>query len=114
MEGKLGVVGGGGASKKTEFEIACGIVCEWMFNTVLKALADSVWLMLGADSTTLEHSRRNHVGQRFLLWHGGYKISVYLQKNESAWKGCTQWEGQRNRQEVSESQEKLWQMVDSL
>ena len=42
------------------------------------------------NSTDLEPSRRKSFGQRFLFQHGGYEVSVCVQKNEAAWKGCTQ------------------------
>ena len=33
---------------------------------------------------------------------GGSKMYLCLQKNEAAWKGCTQYEGQRGRKEMSQ------------
>ena len=93
--------GGGGASKKT----CCGIICIGKFLMLFwwhgRTECDS---QKEANYSALEHSRRNSTSQRFLFqrWHRGCKVPVSLQKNEAAWKGCKQWEGQRNMQEMSQ------------
>ena len=42
------------------------------------------------NSIAVKCRTRNSVSQRFLFEHGGCEVSVCLQKNRAAWKGCTQ------------------------
>ena len=58
----------------------------------------------GRDAA-LEQSKRKGTGQ--LIYHSGYEGAVCLQKNEAVWKGCAQGEGQRDGQEMIESEEEV-------
>ena len=56
----------------------------------------------GENFISLDQSERKNVAKDFSFQHGACEMSVSLQKNEVVWKVCTQWEGQKGRQTMSQ------------